>query len=436
MDLDHILHDKKHFAELTDDDIRSFLEHRAFRSEHLSLEFKSEFPARSGARYDIRDICKYIVGFSNEDGGIVVYGVQDSIKDAQVAFTDYLVGLKSHPSLEDLSQWLRERVHPLIASPAIRFFQIDSREIAVLKVPVGVNKPYCYFEPATKAVTYFKKTAGAISELAPAEITEFHRTQILDQSLRILRAFSPSTTHPVEEDGLAKRTKECEEFSLQRLEDPVGYGYIGMYSKANVHIEIPVAELEEFLERHRTDFSETLRYYPDVEAFQTGVSVGYFPRAIRRDIKSTARTTLYNDGFVGDAMQADFYMDGDKILHAGQTAYELQRHLQLVKALVEDRGATTVDLIVDFKNIIGFSLGFDRRHARGPEYPGQHKPIRRHVEVDGVPAFNGPERNIAAAVVKDVMEEVSRVFGYSRAIPGAWTQSGYLTYVKGIENQR
>ncbi len=56
MELDRIIHDKKNFAELGDIDIETFLRERRFGSEHLSLEFKSEFPARKDRKYDIREI--------------------------------------------------------------------------------------------------------------------------------------------------------------------------------------------------------------------------------------------------------------------------------------------------------------------------------------------------------------------------------------------
>ena len=67
---------------------------------------------RLGGRYDIKEICKYIAGYSNEEGGVVIYGVADSIKDSAAPFGDYIVGLSQSPSIEDLSQWVTERVTP------------------------------------------------------------------------------------------------------------------------------------------------------------------------------------------------------------------------------------------------------------------------------------------------------------------------------------
>jgi len=71
MDVDRLIHVSKHFAELEDADIGVFLRERKFRSEHLNIEFKSAFPQKPGGKYEIKKVCKYVVGFSNEEGGLV-----------------------------------------------------------------------------------------------------------------------------------------------------------------------------------------------------------------------------------------------------------------------------------------------------------------------------------------------------------------------------
>ena len=48
MDVDRLLHNKKHFAELEDSDVEMFLRERKFRSEHLNMEFKNAFPQKPG----------------------------------------------------------------------------------------------------------------------------------------------------------------------------------------------------------------------------------------------------------------------------------------------------------------------------------------------------------------------------------------------------
>lgn len=118
MNLDRLIHEAKNFAELTNSDVEDFLRKRPFGSENLNIEFKQEFPQKQQAgRYEIREICKYIVGLSNEEGGLVIYGVSDNIKDPALAYPAYVKGLPHYPTLEDLSSWVNDRIHPLVASP-------------------------------------------------------------------------------------------------------------------------------------------------------------------------------------------------------------------------------------------------------------------------------------------------------------------------------
>src|SRR5690349_1604953 len=120
MELDRLIHEKKHFAELEDADVERFLRERKFKSEHLNIEFKAAFPQKSTRKYDIKKICKYVVGFSNEEGGFVIYGVGDDIRSLSVNYPDYVAGMTEHPSIEDLSLWIKDRIHPLVSSPALR----------------------------------------------------------------------------------------------------------------------------------------------------------------------------------------------------------------------------------------------------------------------------------------------------------------------------
>lgn len=437
MDLDRILHDRKNFAELDDADVESFLRNRAFRSEHLNLEFKSQFPTKSNRRYDIQAICKYIAGLSNEEGGVLVYGISDDIKNPAVAFPAYVVGLTAHPSLEDLSQWVKERIHPLVSSPAIRFFHVGGKTVAIFKIPPGVNKPYCYHEPPSKAVTYFKKTPGGIAELSPDEVREFHRTHIIDQARRILRAAESQV--PIAAGGTAAsqpdRLRKHKDLIKAKLENVTDFGFVGLYAWPVDPADIPVDRLRQFIERHRTHFSETLRYAHNVESFQSGVSLGYFPNAIRPDIKSTSRTTLYKDGLVAFDAQADTFMQGNHSLHAGWLAYELQRHLQLTKALLRDYQVSRIHVLVDFAHIENFAIAMDLRWSEGHYNP--HEPIRREVDLSEVHDYDGDKRNIVMDVVRGVLDEVYRIFGFSKAgSPRLWDKDGYLLYVKGLENQR
>jgi len=440
MTLDAIIHATKHFAELDDGDIEAFLRERKFKSEHLNLEFKRTFPLKGqGPKYDIREVCKYIVGLSNEDGGLVVYGVSDAIKDPNTPFPKYVTGLACHPRPEDLSQWVKERIHPLVTSPAVRFFEVQGMKVAIFKIPPGVNKPYCYHDPSAKSLSVFKKTAGGIAEVAPDEFREFFRTQMIEQAAKILRAAElqgrTRRTALTIDEGRLKARQDSMKAKLENCKD---FGFLGIYSQPDVPIEIPFEDLSRFLEVHRNHFSESMRYSRGPEPLQGGASVGYYPRAIRDDIKSTWRLTLYKDGLVALDLQADPLMDKNKTLHPYWLSYELQRHLQLSKALLEHYHVETVDLVVQLQNIEDFSLSFETNPGLGQSpYSGGHYPIDRRVRLSEVHPYDSTQRNIVVPVVKDIMDEICRIFGFSKTPPGVWDQKGGLTYVApGLENRR
>jgi Putative DNA-binding domain len=433
MDLDKVLHGQKNFGEMEDADIEQFLKARTFGAEHLNLEFKSQFPQRSSGKFDLREICKYIAGFSNEEGGIVIYGVSDDIKTTAATFPTYVQGLTKHPSTEDLSQWVRERIHPLVSSPAIRFFHVCDKRIAVLKIPPGVNKPYCYCEEWGRAVTYFKKTAGGITELSPDEIREFHRTHIIDQARRVLRSLERESKRGSALEPTSFQNHKS--FILPKLENVTDYGLVRFCAWPSVAVDIPVDRLREFMEYHRYRFSETLRYSPNVDFFQNGVSVGYFPRSIRKDVKSTSRTTLYRDGMIAFDAQVDSFMEGTRALHTGWLCYELQRHLQLAKALLKDHGVSEIHVVSDFAYVEEFGIAMDLRWSEGHYTP--HEAILREVELSAIYDHDGDKRNVVINVVRDIIDEVYRIFGFSGVgSPRLWDENGYLIYVRGLENQR
>jgi predicted HTH transcriptional regulator len=183
MGLDGILHDGKHFGELEDGDLERFLESRKFRSEHLNLEFKSGFPRVSPrGRFNIEKICQYVVAFLNGEGGFVIYGVADTAQATDTSLTDIVVGVSSSPSIEDISQWVNERIYPLPPPVGVRTFAVLGRMVVVSRVPAGNDKPYAYYDPATRITKYFQRSAGGIRELKASEIRDFFRESLVGQA--------------------------------------------------------------------------------------------------------------------------------------------------------------------------------------------------------------------------------------------------------------
>lgn len=442
MNPDKIIHSFKSFDQLDDEDVTAFLRDRTFVSESSTLEFKSALPVGSSGS-EGTEICKLIVGFLNAEGGVVVYGVSDSVNDPDARFPVYVSGLAQYPRPEEITRWAGQRVRPQVKLPAPRLFDVAGRKVLILRVPRGNNKPYCYYDPHTLGVWYFKRTASRIAELTPDEIREFYRTCFTEQVGSFLRDTEFREDIGARRIAIRKRRLEHHQRWVQtKLENPKEFGFVGVYTLPTRPVEIPWGDLNEFLTRHRGRFSSELSRSGEPERVQNGVSAGYFPRAIRQDIKSTHRTTLYTDGLVALDSQVDPLMDSaskglGRILHPYWLSYELQRHLQLSRAILEPRNVDRADLVVEFENIEDFSMGFQgsSSYVDTSPYSGFHLPIERKVNLSEVYKYDGDKRNIAMPAVKDILDEVCRVFGDARP-PGLWDEKGYLTYVKGSENTR
>jgi hypothetical protein len=443
MDINRIIHPVKNFAELDDSDVAAFLRDRAFKLDHLNLEFKSAFPV-NGDKYGIQEICRHIVGFSNEQGGLLVYGVSDSIGNPEVLFPEFVVGLTDLPNVEDLSLRIADRIRPSISQLSIRLFVVEGRTVAIIKVPDEDNKPYCYYDPITGGVWYFRKTANGITELAPDQIKSLYMTSLIRQVTGALRAGGiPGADSDEKAKGRRKKLEAHQKLIKPKLDNIKDFGFVGVYSIPERPVEISYDSLLETLQKYRfafpSPFPEEIAYAREPDYSQDCISFGYFPRAARL---STFRITLYTDGLVALDSEANPIREGGKTLHPFWLSYELQRHLQLTRALLESRGTERVRLILEMENIEEFSLGVSRGAAASFNdltlwpYSGAHRPVEKDVNLADISRWDGPDRNIVMPVVKDTMAEVYHIFGSRKTTHRLWDEKGYLTYVKGVEGTR
>src|SRR5262249_25129130 len=162
-------------------------------------------------------------------------------------------------------------IYPLVQSPAIRPFTVHNKTLFVLKVPQGAHKPYSYCDPATKALTFFKKSSGGVHELNPNEIRDLYQSAILEQAQLIAGTQQPipGTQQPATSSSDA-RIKQHQKIVRTKLEDVENFGFLGMYSLPGQAVDIPVAALQDFVQAHRSSFSEFLRYSRAIESFQDG----------------------------------------------------------------------------------------------------------------------------------------------------------------------
>ncbi len=442
MTVDSIIHPAKDFGNIGDGDVTNFLRDRKFGSESSNLEFKTTFPV-DGGKSDARQICELIVGFLNAEGGVIIFGVSDRINDATIPFPEYISGLTAHPNPGKLSKLARECISPPVDMPPMRVFNVEGRKVAILNVPPGDNKPYCYYDPRRHGVWYFVRSGNRIVELAPDEVRELYRASFANQVDRFLRDTQANGDVRVSKMAVWRnRVKAHQRWVKSKLEDPQNFGFFGMYTLPTRSVEIPWQNLSEFLKRHRSDFSSELQHAGEPEPYQKGVSVGYFPRAIREDIKSTYRVTLFTNGLVALDSQVDHFMDRasrglGKILQPYWFSYELQRYLQLSRAALESSNIDVVNLMVEFENIEDFSMGYqgDSPGVVAIPYSGLNSPIERELRLSEVYAYDGDKRNVTMPIVKDIMAEVCRIFGSAHP-PALWDENGYLNYVKGLEGTR
>lgn len=440
MNLDRIIHPVKSFADLDDEDVTAFLRDRTFGSENSNLEFKSAFPV-GGNKSGARETCQLIVGFLNAEGGLVVYGVSDRVSEPAVAFPDYVSGLTEHPSPEELGQWVKESIYPPVDVPPMHVFSVAGRRVVILKILPGVNKPYCCYDQGSRAVWYFKRTGATTSALTPGEVREFYATAVIEQAAKLLRSGEFSQLATSQAANRRQKVEDHQKRIKPMLENIQDFGFVGIYAVPAAPVTIPWNALEEFVTKHRSHFSEEMSLYSNADTFQDAVSVGYFPRAVRPDVKSTFRITLYQDGMVALDSQADEFMGkyDDKNLNPFWLSYQIQRQLQMSRALLEGL-VDAIHFVVDLQHVQDFHMSFQKHLMpgwTGSGYAGSHRAIEVDVAIQDIYPYNdGAKRNIVMPVVRDIMEEVGRIFGYPKVPSGPWDQNGYLMYVKGAERSR
>jgi hypothetical protein len=258
------------------------------------------------------------------------------------------------------------------------------------------------------------------------------RARTISSALKEMHGWQPVLSS---DDRISKHQK----IAKAKLEDIDNLGFLGMYTLPGTAVDIPVSALQDFLQSHRNSFSEFLRYFDAIEAFQDGLFVSCRPRALGA-IKSTAGLTLYREGFVALDSQMDTVMDRPKQLHSGWLTYETQRHLQLTKALLAGQGVADVRFVLELGLSKDFQLMFGTEFVGSSfhtaQYTGDHHPIKRTVVLADIHDYDGPKRNIVMPAVQDIMDEVGRIFGLSQAPARLWDSDGYMTFVKGLENQR
>jgi pyrimidine deaminase RibD-like protein len=284
------------------------------------------------------------------------------------------------------------------------------------------------------------RSANIITDLFPHDLM----SEIEDLNRAFTRSFETPTeaTKPQEEstqdEVLARRLLKHRGTVLPKLESVREYGLLEIGCFPVQHAEIPVSSLEEFLQRNRLQFSESMRHFGAIEITQNSVAVGYSPRGIRSNTKNTVRFTFYRDGMAVFDGLPDTFLGKDRRLHAGWVAYELQRQLQLAKAVLKDSGLQSIVVVIHLEHIESLPMGFPAPGGQWMEdhqYVGPHEPISRVIKLSEIHDHAGEMRNAVIPAVASITDEIARIYGQSKA-RNLWDENGRLLYVRGLENQR
>jgi len=143
--------------------------------EGRKIEFKSQLPTSA-------DICKTVVAFANDAGGILFVGIQD--KPRKVIGVDEYDLIKLE---EQISNIIHDNCNPVIL-PEIMFLKYENKHIIAVKIYKGSNPPYYIRSKGVGSGTYIR--VGSSNHLANEEIIkelERQKENISFDSLPVLK---------------------------------------------------------------------------------------------------------------------------------------------------------------------------------------------------------------------------------------------------------
>lgn len=120
--------EQKFLELIATDESTKRLKHR----ENSQLEFKANFNKADFALY-----AKTLAAFSNNQGGIIVFGVKDKPREAIGMTNNNLENLDN----KDFSNFLNESFAPEIIFN-IQTFNVDNKTFGIIEVKEGLNKPF------------------------------------------------------------------------------------------------------------------------------------------------------------------------------------------------------------------------------------------------------------------------------------------------------
>ena len=245
---------------------------------------------------------------------------------------------------------------------------------------------------------------------------------------------SMATIPEEHELGISLSLMRHQSLSMKLLPLRESHGYYALHTIPAGQTEVPVSRLSEtFLDRSK-NYSETLLYSATNDAHQDG-----FTRRYEVSLPDASRTTAdavtcFFDGHIVTEGYLDSFLEGSTVFHPSWFAYEVQRHLQLSKEVL-DGLVQNIALLIRFEHIERFGWAIYRANQieRNAPYAGYHSDVRIEVALSDIAGRD--KWNVVMPAVEQSLAIVARIFGMDRLPQAYWNEAGELDFVQGISGR-
>ena len=272
------------------------------------------------------------------------------------------------------------------------------------------------------------------------DIADFYRIASEDPTVKRPVSAEPrdtkSTVGPAglteEENARCRQAIERHErVSQSLLSQKDTLAYFGIHSIPEAPVNVAGERIQRTFGDPNVRYAEYLKFAPEVETHPDGYSRRY---RIRGE-ETTQAATCYRDGSIVSEGYLDTFLEGKKRLNPLWFIYELQRHFQLTREVLD--GLTSEVLaVVTFSNLEG--CGWEVYGAKRVEsvklYRGYHRDITCVVQLGSIPER---ERwNVTADAAVEILREVARVFGMDELPQDYWDADRILKFAQYAPGSR
>jgi hypothetical protein len=438
-DFEDILTDPQ---DLTQDNLKLLLEYS--RKEKSSVEYKQEFDREPNGKVKLLDFCKVVIGFMNSEstGSVVIYGIDNAIDSStNEDVSTYIVGhIISGTRKEDLIGYIRGRVWPADVW-MIHIKQLPiSADKAVTTIYIGKmkSKPYLYYHPNNReeGIRSFQRSSGVTYELEAPQLHQF------------IKQTSESQTNELKENedlgklNLTRRDKILKENYddiIKSFKDPQQFGFYTicvMPAKSLVVTDDEIVNLLNPTERRKVKVMEELWYTRGLTLSQKWYRRILVPDVLAEENKCVWAITCYRKtGILIVNSLIDDYLKGKVHLHPFHFSYEIQRTLQMAKALYQTK-TNSLMLTIDFKYIetSGYTSYIYGSIEKIHPYVGFYEPIEKEIKSDNI--YSDSKSDVLIPDVNDCMKEVAKIFGLLELPDSLTDPNGDMFFVQRFKGIR